>query len=147
MAIHVGRPVDLECEHGGESHSNLAIHGDIDIIPPGIPACWEMNEKDTTLLLAVSPKLLNQVAKASGFETDGVEARIRFQVRDPHIEHIGWALKAEVEQNYPGGKPYMESMAIALGAQLLSCHSSLARDRRLPDGGLSPRKLGKCFVY
>lgn len=30
VAIHVGRPVRLECRHGDEKHSGLAIHGDID---------------------------------------------------------------------------------------------------------------------
>jgi AraC family transcriptional regulator len=107
VAIHVGRSVRLECKHGGESHIGLAIHGDIDVIPHG-PARWEMKETDTALLLAIAPKLLKQVAEESGFKTNGLEIRNRFQIRDPQIEHIGWALQAEVEQCYPSGNLYMD---------------------------------------
>lgn len=147
VAIHVGRSVRLECKHGGESHSGLAIHGDIDVIPPGMPARWEMKETDTALLLAIAPKLLRQVADESGFKTNGLEIRNRFQIRDPQIEHIGWALQAEVEQGYPSGNLYMESMAIALAVQLLHRHSSVANVRSLPIGGLSPQKLRQVLSF
>ena len=51
IAIHIGRPVRMACRHGMRSHSGLAIHGDIDIIPDGIPSRWEMKEADTALVL------------------------------------------------------------------------------------------------
>ncbi len=146
VAIHVGRSVRLECKHGGESHIGLAIHGDIDVISHG-PARWEMKETDTALLLAIAPKLLKQVAEESGLKPNGLEILNRFQIRDPQIEHIGWALQAEVEQGYPSGNLYMESMAIALAVQLLHRHSSVANVRSLTIGGLSPQKLRQVLSY
>jgi AraC family transcriptional regulator len=112
-----------------------------------MPARWEMKETDTALLLAIAPKLLKQVADESGFKTNGLEIRNRFQIRDPQIEHIGWALQAEVEQGYPSGNLYMESMAIALAVQLLHRHSSVANVRSLPIGGLSPQKLRQVLSF
>src|SRR5579863_5728699 len=69
VAIHVGRPVRLECRHGNERHSGLAIHGDIDIIPSGMPARWEMKETDTALLLSISTRFLQRLAQESGLNS------------------------------------------------------------------------------
>jgi AraC family transcriptional regulator len=148
VAVHLGRPVRLECRHGTESHAGVAIHGDIDIVPAGVPARWEMKETDTALVLALAPALINRIAEASGRdEANGVEVRSRFQIRDPQIEHIGLALKADVEQGYPGGTLYMDSMATALAVRLLRRHSSRGGEPVLPAGGLSPRTLRRVLSY
>lgn len=147
VSIHMGRPVRLQCSHGGESHTGLAIHGDIDVIPPGFSGRWEMQETDVALLLALSSKLLKQVAEDCGLNSERLEIRNRFQVRDQQIEHIGWALKAEVEQGYPGGALYIESMATALAVRLLRNHSSFAGSQARPNGGLSPGKLRQILSY
>ena len=150
VAIHVGRPVYLECRHGDKRHAGLAIHGDIDIIPSQISARWEMRETDTALIISISPELLAQLASESGFDPGRLELRDRFQIRDPQIEHIGWALKAEIEQGYPGGSLYFESMATALGIQLLRNHSSLHRTK-IPvenrSGRLPTWKLKQLLSY
>jgi AraC family transcriptional regulator len=78
---------------------------------------------------------------------NAVQLQSRFQIRDPQIEHIGWALKAEIEQGFPGGSLYMDSMATALAVQLLRRHSSLPSQRPLADGGLPPRKLRQVLSY
>jgi len=116
----------MDCKHGARAHSGLAIHGDIDIIPNGVPSRWEVKETDTALILRVGSPLLRQVAEESGFQGQ-VEIRSRFRLRDPAIEHMGWALMAEVQQGYPGGRLFMDCMATALAVQLLRKHSSASR--------------------
>lgn len=147
VSIHVGRPVRLACKHGDHSHVGLAIHGDIEILPAGMPASWELQETDTALLLIVPPNLLRQVAEESGLDTLQLELRSRFQIRDPQIEHIGWALKAEVEQGYPSGNLFLDSMATALAIQLLRHHSSLPGQHALRERGLSPDKCKQVLSY
>ncbi len=87
----------MACRHGMRTHSGLAIHGDIDIIPDGIPSRWEMKEADTALVLRLGRNLLHQVAEESAFE-DRIEIRSRFRVRDSQIENIGWVLMAEAQR-------------------------------------------------
>lgn len=146
ISIHVGRPVRMDCRHGVQSHSGLAIHGDIDIIPAGVMARWEMKEADTALLLRVKPNLLRRIAEESGF-TQPLEIRSRFRVRDPQIEYIGWALMAEAQNGYPSGRLYMDCMATALAVQLLRNHSSMACIRALPEGGMPRHKLRQVQSY
>jgi AraC family transcriptional regulator len=146
IAIHVGRPVRMDCGHGARSHSGLAIHGDIDIIPDGVPSRWEMKEADTALVLRLGRRLLRDVAEESGFG-DRIEIRSRFRVRDPQIEHIGWALMAEVEHGYPSGRLYMDCMATALAVQLLRNHSSVATNNSLVENSMPRHKLRQVQSY
>ena len=146
IAIHLGRPVRMDCRHGLRSHSGLAIHGDIDIIPDGIPSRWEMKEADTALVLKVGADLLRQVAEESGFE-DHIEIRSRFRLRDSQIEHIGWALLAEAQHGYPSGRLYLDCMATALAVQLLRNYSSVAGSRSLAEGGMPRHKLRQVQSY
>lgn len=147
VAIHVGRPVRLDCRHGNERYRGLAIHGDVEIIPNGVTGRWEMKEPDTALILSLEGRLLRQVAEDSGCDPRSLALRNRFQVRDPRIEHIGWAIKTEIEQGYPSGRLFMDSMATALAIQLLRNHSSAGSTRALPNGGLRGRKLKEVLAY
>jgi AraC family transcriptional regulator len=141
ISIHVGRPVQMLCRRGGESHRGTAIHGDVDIVPSGIPAIWENKEKDTVLICSLSPKLLEAAAEGMDFDPDRVEIRNRFQMRDAQIEHVGWALKAEMERGYPSGRLYADSLAMALAARLLHNHSSLAQEPRPVNGDLNQYRM------
>jgi AraC family transcriptional regulator len=146
VAIHVGRPVKMDCKHGAESHSGLAVHGDIDIIPSGVPARWEMKETDSAVILRVSSRLLRAVAQESGHHCD-IAIRSRFRLRDRQIEHIGWALLAEAQQGYPSGRLYMECMATALAARLVRYHSSASTVRSPALRGLSPSGVLQARSY
>ncbi|MGC2163963.1 MAG: AraC family transcriptional regulator [Silvibacterium sp.] len=147
IAIHMGRPVHLACKRAGSSHSGTAIHGDVDIIPSGTPAIWENKEKDTALICSLPPALLQTAAEGLDLDPSRVEIRNRFQMRDTQIEHIGWALKAEMDRGYPSGRLYMDSLAMALAARLLQGHSSLAREPEVPRGSMQGHRLKRVLAF
>lgn len=147
VAIHVGRSLLVDCERGGMRHRGLAVHGYSDIIPAGVPSRWEMKETDTVLLLSVSQRLLKAVAEESGFDSHHIEILNRFQVRDTKIEHIGWALKAELESGYPNGRLYIESLAQALAVHLLNRYSEQSREISFLQGGLPGHRLKDVLSY
>jgi AraC family transcriptional regulator len=146
IAIYAGRPVRMNCKHGGQSHSGLAIHGDIDIIPDGMISRWEMKEPDTALVLKISRNLLREVAAESGLDGD-IEIRSRFRMRDSGIEHLGWALMSEFQNGFPAGKLYLDCMATALAIQLLRNHSSISTTVALPEVSMPHRKLRQVQSY
>lgn len=147
VSIHVGPSVQVSCRRGGYSHRGVAVHGDIDIIPTGTPSVWEMKEKDTVLVLSVSPELLNEVSEESGIDPRRVEIRNRFQVRDAQFENIGWALKDEMESGYPCGRLYVDSLAVSVATRLVRCYSSIAREPKRQNGRLPDRRLRKVLSY
>ena len=147
VSIHIGPSVHLNCRRGAVSHSGTAVHGDIDIIPSGTPSIWELKERDSALIMAVAPELLNVTAEEFGLDPRYLEIRNRFQVRDAQLENIGWVLKAEMESGYPSGKLYLESLAVSVAARLVGCHSSRPVDAGMRKGGLSDRRLRQVLSY
>lgn len=147
VSIHIGPSVQISCRRGGYSHRGMAVHGDIDIIPTGTSSVWEMKEKDTVLVLSVSPELLNDVSEGSGIDPRAVEIRNRFQVRDAQLENIGWALKDEMESGYPCGRLYVDSLAVSVATRLVHCYSSIAREPKRQNGRLPDRRLRDVLSY
>src|SRR5438270_3050760 len=148
VAIHVGAAAKVSCRRGGESHTGSAVHGDIDIIPARTDARWEIHDQnDTALILALPPSLLDTVAEEQGFDSRQVEIRNRFQIRDAQLENICWALKAEMEANYPSGRLYTDSLGVSIASRLVSSHSSVAQRPIAQSGGLGGRRLKQTLAY
>ena len=147
IVIHVGKSVHIACDRGGRHHQGVSVHGDVDIVPAGVPSRWEIKEADTALLIGVPTPLLRTVAAQSGFDPARIEIVNRFQMRDSRIEHVGWALKAEMEAGYPNGSLYVDSLAAALAIHLLNRHSSVSPPREHATGGLSGRSLKRVLSY
>jgi AraC family transcriptional regulator len=123
LVIHVGRSAEVECERDGSICRGLAVHGDIDIIPRGVPSRWTVKEVDTALIVRISQSLLDEAAKESGFECSAVTLRNRFRARDSHIERLAWALMAEMEEDFATGHLYLDGLAAAMASRLVRCHS------------------------
>jgi AraC family transcriptional regulator len=148
VAIHIGAAAKVSCRRGGESHTGSAVHGDIDIIPARTNSRWEIHDQnDTALILSLPPSLLDTVAEEQGFDSRRVEIRNRFQIRDAQLENICWALKAEMESNYPSGRLYTDSLAVSVASRLVSTHSSVAQRAAAQNGGLGGRRLKQTLAY
>lgn len=147
VSVHIGPSVQVSCRRAGKRHRGIAVHGDIEIIPAGTPGLWEIAQKDTSLVLGVSPELLNTVAEQLGLDLRQIEIRNRFQVRDAQLENIAWALKAEMECGYPCGRLYIDSLAVSVAARLVRCYSSLSMEPRKQNGRLSDRRLRQVLSY
>ena len=145
--VHYGTPVHVTCHRGGLRHAGLAVHGDIDIIPADTPSRWEMKERDTGLVLSLSPALMRSVAEHCDLDPARVEIRNRFQVRDPQLENVAWALKAEIEWGYTSGRLYLDSLALAAASRLVLSHSSAAREPGARTGGMPDRVLRNVVAY
>jgi AraC family transcriptional regulator len=94
----------------------------------------------------LTPALLRSAAEGIGLDPDRATLAPRFQLKDPRIEHIGWALKAELESGYPSDRLYAESLGMALAAHLLRHY---APSRLLPKRGhgLSKRQLRRVIDH
>jgi AraC family transcriptional regulator len=147
VSVHVGAPARIGCRRRGESHFGTAIHGDIDVIPAGVASRWELQERDTAFTLSVAPKILHAAAEDMDLDPARLEIVNRFQMRDPQLEHIAWAAMAEMEHGFPCGRLYLESLATALAAQLVSYHSTSHTRRAQLNGGFSDRKLKAVLAF
>jgi len=141
VSLHVGPSVAVDCRRDGRRHRGTAIHGDLEIIPPNLGGLWEIKSRDTALVIGLKLRVLQRLVQESGGDSSKLQVLNRFQARDPQIEHIGWALKAEMENGYPSGRSYLDALAIALAARIVRNHSSLARTSRAVKAAMPGRKL------
>jgi AraC family transcriptional regulator len=147
LVVHVGPSVHVGCNRAGASHAGINVHGDIDIIPAGVPSLWRLREKDTALVIRVPSTLLQQVAQDSEIPAPRVELINRFQIRDRQIEHLAWALKAEMDAGDPGGAIYKQSLGVALAVSLLKRHASVVLPGSRHAYGLSGHRFRTVLSY
>lgn len=148
IGIHLGLASKISCRRGGYRHSGTAVHGDIDIIPAQTSSRWEIaDSNDTALILGIPSSILNSVAEEYGFDSRLVELRNRFQVRDPQIENICWALRAEMESGCPSGRLFTDSLAVSVTSRLLFSHSSLTLPSQEKPRGLRGQRLKQVLSY
>jgi AraC family transcriptional regulator len=126
VRIHVGSPVRGACS----VHHFLYSRGDIDIHPAGFEDVWEEFDTNTSMVLRLAPSLLRSAADEIGLDSKHSGLEPRHQLKDPQIEHIGWALEAERNGGYANGRLYTECLGLALAIHLLGHYKAPVTHRR-----------------
>ncbi len=150
VCIHAGPPVYACCRHGNTQHRGTTIFGDVDIIPSGTSAAWELKGTDIDLVITIQETLLWRVVQDSNADPRQLQIRSRFQARDERIEHIGWALKAEMESGCPSGPLFLDGLAEGLAACIVRNHSSFGPDGPEPGlarGAITARRLRDAMSF
>jgi AraC family transcriptional regulator len=148
IVIHVGAPVEIGCERGERSHRGVSVHGDVDIIPAGMASRWILKKQDCALVVRVSQELLKEAAAGLGMNGSEIALLNRFQMRDAEIEHLGWALKAELDHPHASGRLYADCIGMALACRLLRGHSSaVPTETRTKPGAMSGFRLRRVLGY
>ena len=145
VSMQVGRPVLVTSRCDGETVRRLQVPGDVKIVPPGVPRVWETASATTKLSMYLSSVLMRSAAEAMNVKSDRIEIRPQLHLRDDRIEHIGWAVKAELEANEPLGRLYGESLGLALAAHLLQAYLPARASRT--DFRLSRRRLQRVLDH
>lgn len=117
--------------------------GQVDILPAGATEEWEEWTASTTLALSLPQALLDEAAGQAGLGAGRTGLEPRFQLRDPQIEHVAWALDAEQQAGNPHGAIYTELLGMALAVRLAGAYRAPAR----PGGGLAGHALRKVVDY
>lgn len=148
ITLNLGASFFVRQECAGHVQQGDKPPSGIAILPAGMPAAWRLDGRVDVLHLSVEPLLLERVAVQGGLKrADQIEVVAQFGGPDPHIEHIGRALRAELEAGL-GGRLYAESLATALAAHLLRRYSSAAGTAIHDSGaGLSPSQLRRTLAY
>jgi len=145
VSMQVGPPVAMTCRCEGPIDHRLQLPGDIDFMPLGSSATWENEGPTAFLCVCIDNSLVRSTAEALGLNADRLTLAPQLQIKDPRVAHIGWALKAELEAEDPGGRLYAEGLGVALTAHLIRHFARVVRSA--PNGGLSGRQLRAVTDY
>lgn len=144
-SMHVGRPVPSTTSCDGTSVHRLHVPGDLKIIPPGRMRYLDMQGPSAKMSVNIQPALMASAADAMGLDLDRTTIEVQLHLRDPRMEHICWALKAELEASEPTGRLYADSLGLALALHVLRRYGPVAP--RPIHGGLAKRRLARVTDY
>jgi AraC family transcriptional regulator len=80
-------------------------------------------------------------------QADRLEIRNRFQIRDSELEGLGWAMKREMELDFPSGRLYLDGLALAVASRLVTRHSSASPERPHRCPGLTGLRLKRVLSF
>jgi len=133
LCLHLGSPVPVTWHAGRFERTGVRLHGQFCVVPGGSSTRWTLTAPATSLLLRLSPELMQ----------DHLDPAIH--IRDPQIERIGWMMQAEERDGHPSGRLFADSLATALGARLLALQGQPAAQE--PARALPAWRLKQVIEY
>ncbi|MXN76159.1 helix-turn-helix domain-containing protein [Burkholderia sp. 4701] len=143
VGVHVGAPVRANCSCDGSRQARVQAHGDADVIPAGLPGRWTDDGDCRILRISISDAFARATFDQLELKPSQAQIRRRMQVRDPRLQHIAWALSAELEADDASDPLYAESLCTALVARLADAAPSF-RGRR---HALAPKAAARVIDY
>lgn len=122
VVMHVGYPL-VSRSYTTATRKRGRTIGDIDVVPPGCRAELEFEGPATVLTVSLSPALLRSAAETIDVDLEQATIERRTRIRDPRLQHIGWALKEELEAPEPADGAFGESLGTALAIHLIRAYS------------------------
>jgi AraC family transcriptional regulator len=142
------RPVRLLQIQGGKTYTGLYSKGDLAITPAKVPFFARWDSDDNYLQIRITSRFIQCVAQdALAMNLDRLELLPEFRTRDPHLESISMMLLAELKQENPGGRLYVESLVNVLAVHLLRQYAVTKPRLTLYEGGLPERQLFQVLDY
>ncbi|MGF6757070.1 helix-turn-helix domain-containing protein [Paraburkholderia sp. GAS42] len=119
VGVHVGTPVRARCQCNGRRVSRIQAHGDMDVIPAGLDGEWADDADCTILRIWIDDAFARTTMEQLDVSPSRAAFRPQFQLRDPRLQHLSWALRAELEADETSDALYAESLCTALVVRLI----------------------------
>jgi AraC family transcriptional regulator len=145
VTMLVGSPLATVAECDGVRAARFQSPGVFDVLPASSSVAWVDQGSSLFLAVGLEHELIRKTALEMSIDPDRVAFAPRLTCRDPQIEHLLWALKAELEVDEPSGRLYADSLGIALASQLLRRWSH-AQPKHL-SGKLTKAQLKRVLSY
>ena len=146
IVIHLNAKTNLERKIGDRRQDYNMSVGDIAIVPANVNHCIVNKQECEGLFLALDPQFVAQIAHET-VDPDSTELVPTFIQSDPLIYHLGLALKSELETDYFGSRPYVETLTTALAAHTVKKYSTHKVKLDRYEGGLSRYSLRQAIRY
>ncbi len=144
VVIHQGR-LPIRRRGGGRLQNCYAVPGTVGLCPAGFQEeMIQLHGEIRESLHLFLPTLAGTALREIDVDPDKIRLRYEGGFRDPLIEEIARAIRAEMLDPAPAGNMLVETLSAALGVHLLQRHSNLASaSLSLPvaRGALDPGRL------
>lgn len=145
ISMLVGSPLNTTATCNELAATRLQLPGCFDLFPARSSVSCVDRGTSVFLSVGLDHALVQSTAFELGINPERISFRPQLTCRDPQIEHLLWALKAEVETDEPCGRLYVEGVGVALASHLIRRWSS--KFPKALSGGLPPRTLRRVLAY
>jgi AraC family transcriptional regulator len=119
IGVHVGAAVKANCVCNGRRRPRIQAHGDADVVPAGLDGEWA-DESDCTLLrIWLGEPFVQGIVGRLDLKPSQAQLRPQFQLRDKRVQHLAWALRAELDADDASNALYAESLCTAIVVRLI----------------------------
>jgi AraC family transcriptional regulator len=143
IGVHIGKPVRANCVCDSRRYSRIQAHGDADVIPAGFGGEWTDESDCTVLGVSFEDAFVNTLYEQLEVKPSRAHFRLNLQLRDARLQHLAWALQAELEAEDASDPLYAESLCTAMLVRLLGTVPSLEGRRKT----LSPKAATRLTDY
>lgn len=117
-------------------------------VQQAIASQWTLGKQDSAFVVAVNQELLREVAADLSIDPSETVLLNRFTVRDARLEHLAWALKAEMDDGFTAGRLFTDSLATTMACHLLKRHSIASPKQETAQPGLmAPFRLRRVLSF
>ncbi len=146
LTINVGKTYEYESEFDDRYCRGRFVAGEVSLYPSRQPMPYRTLQDTSIIYLSLSEELL--IRNCQEFlDRDRVELQVTHSTKDPLLQQLGLALRADLEAGSPGGEIYAQTMANAIAVQLLQNFSTQKPCNQDLNGRLSPYKLKRVLRY
>ncbi|WP_213306133.1 helix-turn-helix domain-containing protein [Paraburkholderia sacchari] len=143
VGVHFGAPVRANCVCDGRRLARMQAEGDADVIPAGLDGVWTDDADCTVLSIRLEDTFVRTIAEQLVRKPDTAAITPRLQLRDARVQHLAWALRAELDAGDASDPLYAESIGTALAVRLLDAAEPLQARRAV----LAPRLAARVTDY
>lgn len=142
------RPIKYLQTQDGKTHRGLYQKGELLITPANTPLFVRWEGEENCLQIQIPTQFLRSVARETlQKNSDNLELIPTFQTRDAQLEAIATMIFTEFQQNPPGNRLYVDSLANILAVNLLRQYGTTKPQVPIYEGGLPQHQLMRVLDY
>jgi AraC family transcriptional regulator len=130
IGVHMGKPVRANCICDGRRHARVQANGDADAVPAGMEGEWADDSDCTVLRIWFDEAFAESIYEQLELKPSHAGFQMRLQMRDPRIQHLAWALQAELQAEAASDSLFAESLCTAMLVRLAGTELTLDRKRQ-----------------
>jgi AraC family transcriptional regulator len=140
LIMHMSAPVPGSCRCGDTMSTRTMGPGNMDLVPLGCSATWLDEGPGSVLNVRLSGALLASAARELSTAThQSISVAPQLHLQDRQLEHLGWALVAELESGAQEGRLFAECVGNAIAVHVARRYSSARSEEMVR--GLSRRQF------
>jgi AraC family transcriptional regulator len=151
VSVQLSAPITIESSNGARFRARQFVPDDVCVFPMNVPLSARWNQVLEVIVVMLDPTFVSQaIPLAAGAPID---LSLQLGRKDLFTRAVCLALYTEMQQGYPGGRLYGETVAAALAVHLLT-HYSIAPRSVLPlletagsGAGTSTQRLSEIVDY